>query len=249
MCHYRGNTMSAHSGTEHIARYWTGVLNNYTEDELSALTQLDCPELVIDKEVGKEGTPHLHIYLKLEKKARLTKLKDLCPRAHWEVVHDREATIRYCSKGDVVVSRLIAPVARKRLSAALEVFHRAGVAGVAREAPEEYVLHHRGFQALEYQLLSSVPKPVPVVSWYYGETGTGKTFNAYKLANEGEVFMQYGPNQKGGAVWWDGYLGQKVVVLDDFRPWWIPFDFLLNLLDRYPIRVQVKGGFVNFIPE
>lgn len=48
--------MSAHSGPEERGpkvAYWTGVLNNYTEEELNALTSLDCPELVVDKEVGE----------------------------------------------------------------------------------------------------------------------------------------------------------------------------------------------------
>lgn len=147
MDHYRGNTMSAHSDPRF--RYWTGVLNNYTDDELTALCQLDCPELVIDKEVGKEGTPHLHIYLKHRKQVRLTKLKALSQRAHWEPVRDREAAIRYCSKGEVVLSRLLAPPSRSRLSNALDTMRRGGVQAVAREHPESYILHYRGFQALE----------------------------------------------------------------------------------------------------
>lgn len=62
-------------------------------------------------------------------------------------------------------------------------------------------------------------------------------------------YILSGPNTKHGALWFDGYVGQPVVILDDFRPWWCQFSFLLRLLDRYPIQVQVKGGFVNFIPE
>nr|WQA30148.1 MAG: rep protein [Cressdnaviricota sp.] len=50
-------------------------------------------------------------------------------------------------------------------------------------------------------------------------------------------------------MWFDGYTGQKRVIFDDFRPWWCEFSWLLRLLDRYPIQVPVKGGFVNFIPE
>lgn len=144
--------MSAHSGNERgpSARYWTGVLNNYTEEELNALCQLDCPELVIDKEVGKEGTPHLHIFLKLEKRGYLTKLKALSQRAHWEVVRDRPKAIRYCSKGDVVISRLLAPVTRSRLGPALEALRSGGMNQVAREHPEEFVHHQRGMQALLY---------------------------------------------------------------------------------------------------
>lgn len=67
--------------------------------------------------------------------------------------------------------------------------------------------------------------------------------------NQDNVFILGGPNSRNSALWWDGYIGQKTVVLDDFRPWWCPFSFLLRILDRYPIRVQVKGGFVNFVPE
>lgn len=150
LCHYRCNTMSAHSGTrESPALYWTGVLNNYTEDELNALSQLDCPELVIDREVGEEGTPHLHIYLKLTTKKRLAYLKTLAPRAHWEHVRNRAECIRYCTKGEVVVERLIGPANKTRLGHSIEILRSQGVAGVAREMPEAYVLHYRGFQALE----------------------------------------------------------------------------------------------------
>lgn len=85
--------------------------------------------------------------------------------------------------------------------------------------------------------------------WFYGDTGTGKTRAAYDLVNQYNIFMINGPNNKGGALWFDGYMGEQVAILDDFRPWWCRFDYLLRLLDRYPMRVPVKGGFVNWIPE
>lgn len=187
--------------------YWTGVLNNYTEEELNALTSLDCPELVVDKEVGEEGTPHLHIYLKAAKRLRLNQLKALSPRAHWEVVRDREAAIRYCSKGELVQKRLLAPISRSRIESALDSLRRGGVRAVAHEHPESFVLHYRGFQALEQYQLDAVPKPVPIVSWYYGDTGTGKTRAAYEMVSEDNIYIQNGPNSKHGAMWWDGYLG------------------------------------------
>jgi len=43
--------------------------------------------------------------------------------------------------------------------------------------------------------------------------------------------------------WWDGYEHQEVVVLDDFYSD-IPYAQLLRVLDRYPLRLPVKGGFV-----
>lgn len=63
------------------------------------------------------------------------------------------------------------------------------------------------------------------------------------------IYIQRGPHDKNSVMWWDGYEGQETVVLDDYRPWWCPFSFLLGILDRYPIHVQTKGGWVNFIPS
>lgn len=41
--------------------------------------------------------------------------------------------------------------------------------------------------------------------------------------------------------WWDGYLGQSNVVLDEFRGT-IDVAHILRWLDRYPVRVENKGG-------
>lgn len=74
--------------------FWTGVLNNYSEDDINALSQLDCRELVIAKEVGKETqTPHLHIYIRFEKRQYMSHLKTIHPTAHWELVRDRARCI------------------------------------------------------------------------------------------------------------------------------------------------------------
>lgn len=125
--------------------------------------------------------------------------------------------------------------------------------GRMQEVPDEfayqYVLHHRGLQALQLARLSSLSKPVPNVSWYYGNTGCGKTRLAYEGVDQDNIYIVSAPSSKGGALWFDGYCGQKRAVFDDFRPWWCRFDYLLRLLDRYPMHVQVKGGFVNWIPE
>lgn len=252
--------MSAHSDMEaspevkpkgqgRQSKYWTGVLNNYTEEELNSLTQLDCPELLIARETGKEGTPHLHLYLKLHKRQHLSYLKKLAERAHWEVVRSRPAAIEYCEKdGDVVVKRLLTKPERPTLGAAIDCMRSAGLAGVARDYPDQFVLHHRGLQALQYALAGTEPKRVPQVTWIYGPTGSGKTRLAYEGLSQDNIYILTAPNTRGGALWFDGYLNQDRVILDDFRPWWCKFDFLLRLLDRYPISVQVKGGFVRFNP-
>ena len=41
---------------------------------------------------------------------------------------------------------------------------------------------------------------------------------------------------------WDGYYGQKYVIIDDFRKDFCTFHELLRILDRYPYRVHIKGS-------
>ncbi len=79
------------------------------------------------------------------------------------------------------------------------------------------------------------------VYWYYGPTGTGKTRSAFAEANAqfpNDVWCS-GTNIK----WWDGYDGHSAVILDDLRSEDVAYQVLLRILDRYPLRVEVKGGF------
>lgn len=68
-----------------------------------------------------------------------------------------------------------------------------------------------------------------------GPPGSGKSRWAYD--NYPGLYSK--PNGK----WWDGYQGEKTILLDDFYG---DFDYslLLKVCDRYPLQVQVKGGFV-----
>lgn len=43
-------------------------------------------------------------------------------------------------------------------------------------------------------------------------------------------------------MWFDGYEGEETLIIDDFYGW-CPHSMLLRVLDRYPFRCPVKGGF------
>jgi hypothetical protein len=81
------------------------------------------------------------------------------------------------------------------------------------------------------------------VRWYYGSTGSGKSRAAQEEAGV-EAHWQPADN-----VWWDGYEGQANVVIDDYRPNFCPFSYLLRLFDRYPLTLQVKGATVQFVAK
>lgn len=76
---------------------------------------------------------------------------------------------------------------------------------------------------------------------FIGEPGTGKTRKAYDLAPDLFAFPI------GKDLWSDGYMGQSVVLIDDFSGGMRLVD-LLRFLDRYPIQIPRKGGFVWWCP-
>ena len=45
-------------------------------------------------------------------------------------------------------------------------------------------------------------------------------------------------------LWFDGYNGDKTLLLDELRGN-IKLSYLLQILDPYPLKVEVKGGTVN----
>lgn len=70
---------------------------------------------------------------------------------------------------------------------------------------------------------------------FWGATGTGKSRRAWDEA----TFEAYSKDPR--TKFWCGYKGQDTVVIDEFRGG-IDIAHLLRWLDRYPVRIEVKGG-------
>jgi len=70
---------------------------------------------------------------------------------------------------------------------------------------------------------------------YWGPTGTGKSRLAW--SEGGMDAYPKDPRTK----FWDGYQGEGAVIIDEFRGA-IDVSHLLRWLDRYPVRVEVKGS-------
>nr|QIJ58577.1 REP [Human respiratory circular DNA virus] len=87
-----------------------------------------------------------------------------------------------------------------------------------------------------------------IVLWFKGETGEGKTRTAVEIAEKyynGDYWLS-----NDSLRWFDGYHGQKLAIIDDFRKAMLTdWSFLLRLLDGYNLIVQTKGGFTKWNPE
>ncbi|ARO77516.1 rep protein [Circovirus pichong] len=229
---------------EAAAARWCFTLNNPTDEEVAAVKAWNPSEYhyaIVGRERGEQGTPHLQGFIHMKKKGRLSALKKLLSRAHWEKARGSdEDNEEYCSKEGDVILTLGIPVKGNRsdLSGAVAAV-KAGsrMADIARDFSEVYVKYGRGLRELAL-LIGQKPRDFKTeLIVVTGPSGVGKS----RYANEypGTKFYK----MKG--EWWDGYSNEEVVVIDDFYGW-IPFCELLRLSDRYPHKVPVKGSYVEF---
>lgn len=86
---------------ENQYNYWCFTLNNYELDQMEQMEQVlkhKCRWYVFQEETGESGTPHLQGTICLEKKQRLTGLKVINPKIHWEPTKAVKASLAYCTK-------------------------------------------------------------------------------------------------------------------------------------------------------
>jgi len=242
------------------------TLNNYTDAEYKWFTEDFAPTtkwIIIGKEVGENETPHLQGACILGTRMSFSKVKTLLgfKRAHFESMRGKPVDSRvYCSKQDsdpFEMGSLPTPGKRTDVqNAVLRIQNGASVKSLAadEEGGVAIVKFHRGLTILRSLTRPPRVKP-PRIFWFFGPTGTGKTRCAFELgrllctSNGGstpdDIWIS-----SGGLRWFNGYDGHAVAIFDDFRAKHVTsFAYFLRLLDRYPMEVEFKGGFVNWEPS
>jgi len=229
------------------------TINNYTEEDVRHLTSeaANLTYLVFQREVGNEGgTPHLQGYAYAPNPKTLAGWKrSISQRAHIEAARGNGAQNReYCTKDETrepgtepyEYGTLPTQGARSDLAAVYRrVVEGASLKELAEESPGDVIRYYRGIQAVQ-QLHVPSRRHKTTVAWFYGPTGTGKSLEASTRFPDAYWKM-------GSSKWWDGYSGEAAVIIDDYRRDLCTFAELLRLFDRYPMRVEYKGGSAQFV--
>jgi len=218
---------------------WCFTLNNYTSNNYDDILNIKNKYLIIGKEIGECGTPHLQGYVEFKDKVSLKKLKKFNNKIHWEI---RRGTAKqaseYCMKGGdfVEIGTISQQGKRTDLESCISVIN-AGytIRQLADEYAVAYIKYHKGLEKYRYLLLPDRCEP-PIVIWLWGLAGTGKTLHAF--TKHADTYI------KDGTQWWDGYENNEAIIIDDFDGKW-PYRDLLRLLDRYPYQGQTKGGYIK----
>lgn len=115
------------------------------------------------------------------------------------------------------------------------------VAEIAETAPQQYLRYHTGIEKMVQHRDKKRRTEKPKVTWYWGDSGVGKTRRAYEEAGDNAYVKD------ASTKWWDGYAGETNIIIDDFKGFsGMTWGFFLRLLDRYTVGPsEKKGGHVD----
>lgn len=228
---------------------WCFTLNNYSVQDEQIFRDMPYSYLVFGREVGDEGTPHLQGYVQLKKPTRLTGLKKLHPKAHWEPANgDQAQNLTYCSKqgdyeehgtptrtqgGKPTLEERIARNKRLRDTDLNELVDSGEI-----NIKETRALKNARLDLKEEYSQKNCPATLDGAlphQWYCGPSRTGKSLKARTAYPDAYLKMCN--------KWWDGYNNEPVILIEDFdRKHEVLCHHLKIWADRYPFLAEVKGS-------
>jgi len=187
-----------------------------------------------------ESTGYLHwqIMVAFKTKQSLNGVRATFGNVHAELSRSSAAT-SYCQKKDSAIVGTqfefgSKPFARNQKVEWESVWSSAQSGDLSKVPANVRVVNYRSLRAIasDYSRCIGMERECFV---FWGKTGTGKSRRAWEEATM-EAYCK-DPRTK----FWDGYQDQENVVVDEFRGG-IDISHLLRWLDRYPVRVEIKGS-------
>lgn len=212
----------------------------------------------------KTGRFHWQCYVQTKNRIRPGELaKLLCidgAKPHWDPVNGTPEEARtYCQKEETRAIDMesfeygeFQKTMQGKRSDLLELAQRI-VANpmdfkeIVLEAPDTYVRNYRGLMTLRNLVIEKPREPVDCTGRtriLIGPSGCGKSkwvFDEVDPLRTGRTLYVKSPTTK----WWDGYMGQDCVLIDEFRGKIALEDILMWTDTWYPCQVETKGGWVQ----
>lgn len=152
---------------------------------------------------------------------------------------DTEA-IAYCTKDGEFFEFGVRPQQGRRTDLVLlrdDISAGRSVDDIAVESPMVFHQYGRTLRELEMiHLRTRYRTERTTCDWLFGKTGTGKSYRAFKNFDPKTHYVHC----KRDRGWWDGYKGQQIVIINDFRGH-ICYDDLLEMIDENPWYVPTRG--------
>lgn len=231
------------------ARNWCFTYNNPTLTELEIadiFENIGINYAIFQLEEGEEdGTPHFQGLVMFKERKRLSQIRHLF-QAHFSVCRDPKASRKYCSKPETQVSPPcelgIFPETTQGSRTDLSELKQALQSGLTQHqyATDHFEIFVKYPNLIKHWYEATVQPRKSVDGFkcffFYGKAGTGKSTLAQYLASQGGME----PFRYSLRGFWDGYIGQRRVIFDDFRGSDLSYGDFKRVIDKFSLRINVK---------
>lgn len=227
-------------------RGWVFTLNNYTEDDILTLqsNKDNYRYIVFGKEIAPTtGTPHLQGYIYFEQPKSKKKVRELTGiNKLWldEAKGNPTQNQTYCSKEGMCFEHGSKPKQGHRTDLDTlkdRIINGTTVDEITMEEPIAYHQYGRTLEKIEDIVhRSKFRTTMTKCIWITGGTGSGKSHMAYENYTP-DTHYNLNTDDKG---WWEGYKGQKNVIINDFKGE-IKYSTILQLIDKWPYSVPRRN--------
>lgn len=245
------------------------TFNCYLEEHLEAMDKLGARGFAMQEELAPStGHPHIQGFVRFNKALNFWETRDLFAEAtgdettYLSISDLPKASIRYCTDpdkrapgGSVWVEGDLQYQQGKRndIMEVKDIVTKPGWRhiDVINNYPVAYAKYYRAFDNMAFWAqLERIPEIRKVeVWWLWGDTGLGKS----RLAREGLTRGGADPDKRyfkpmrprNGVIWFDGYEGQRTLILEELNSTSIEFDEFKEMTDIYPYTAPVKGAAVG----
>lgn len=247
-------------GTSAKARNWTFTFNLWTEAELltgawqagwkwmppKVTPHTELKYVRMSMELGEEGRFHWQGFCAFKESTRLRAMKRALGvnTIHLEpMMASLSQNIDYVTKDPIMEYEDGKPPLenqgrRTDMEFAKRILDMGGsLKDVAEECFGQFIRYHKGFD--RYLSIQTRPRESfrsVSVEVHWGVSGAGKTHNIWTQYPD-LYCVHLGEKDTG---WWDGYIGQDVILFDDFVGQ-IPINRMKVLTDKWPCTVSYKG--------
>lgn len=227
------------------------TVNNWTDDEVAAVLELfdTAKYSVIGFETGhKCGTPHFHAYAYWPNGKAVSSIKKQIPRARIDVCKGTPEQCRaYVIKENEYNEFGTCPKQGERTDLKRfkdDILEGMSVEDLCEQHTEYMAKYDRFYKTVRNIDLKkkSMSMTAPEVIVLIGEPGSGKTRHVYDTHDMEDIYKLEVGDGSANSLFWDGYDGEPIILIDDFHNN-IKLDYMLRLLDRYPMKINIKGGY------
>lgn len=245
--------MSKSTSLNTRSRNFVFTWNNYDQASFDILEKLDCRYIVYGKETAPStGTIHLQGFVCFDNARTLRSLiKLLVGCGYVDVARGSpKQASDYCKKIDDFVERGNLPMSQQEKAVKGQEYWQkqkelAQHGKFDEIDPKLFITHYGSLNRIknDFDIKHKVFEETDEkMLWYYGDTGTGKSYTARK--NNPGAYL------KPLNEWWDGYNDEQVVIIDDFDKRDASLIRHLKIWsDRYPFIDEVKNSSKKLRPR